>query len=119
MQNCYDAEIEVTSTSAAQLPPSSAMRAEKAGMDTLLDSLAALSKSNGLSVIQHSARFAVVGELLVSVLTHLPVAMRADIASSFRNRIEDLMSLSDDRCLPEQYHSTLLAEVNRYLNVLR
>jgi hypothetical protein len=29
------------------------------------------------------------------------------------------MSLSDDRSLPEQYHSALLAEVNRYLNALR
>ncbi|RDK00122.1 hypothetical protein DLM46_24290 [Paraburkholderia lacunae] len=59
------------------------------------------------------------GELLVSVLTYLPAAMQADIAGAFRERIEDLMSLGDDRYLPGEYHSALLTEVNRYLNALR
>ena len=72
-----------------------------------------------MSAVQYGARLAVMGELQVSVLMHLPAAMRADIVKSFRERIEDLMSLSDDRSLPEQYHSALLAEVNRYLNALR
>jgi hypothetical protein len=85
----------------------------------LLDALATLSKANGQAVVQHGARLAVVGELLVCMLTHLPNAMRADIAASFRDRIEDLLSLGDDRCLPEKYHSALLTEVNRYLNALR
>ncbi|TAL98706.1 MAG: hypothetical protein EPN73_01950 [Paraburkholderia sp.] len=89
------------------------------GDDTLLESLATLSKINGMSVLQHGARLAVIGELLVSVLTHLPAAMRADIVQSFRDRVEYLMSLSDDRSLPEQYHSAFLTEVNRYLNALR
>ncbi|AXL49948.1 hypothetical protein DSC91_001945 [Paraburkholderia caffeinilytica] len=85
----------------------------------LLDALATLSKTNGHAVVQHGARLAVVGELLVCMLTHLPNAMRADIAAAFRDRIEDLLSLGDDRCLPEKYHSALLTEVNRYLNALR
>lgn len=85
----------------------------------LLDALTTLSKSNGHAVVQHGARLAVVGELLVAMLTHLPNAMRVEIAASFRDRIEDLMSLGDDRCLPEKYHSALLTEVNRYLNALR
>ncbi len=86
---------------------------------TLLDLLATLSTRNGIVVVQHGARLAVVGELLVAMLTHLPVEMRAGIVESFRDRIEDLMSLSDDRSLPEQYHSALLTEVNRYLNALQ
>jgi hypothetical protein len=45
--------------------------------------------------------------------------MRADITESFRNRIENLMSLGDERVLPEEFQSALLIEVNRYLNVLR
>jgi hypothetical protein len=74
---------------------------------------------DGLTVIQHGARLAVVGELLASTLAYLPAAMRADITESFRNRIENLMSLGDERVLPEEFQSALLIEVNRYLNVLR
>jgi hypothetical protein len=80
---------------------------------------ATLTMANGISVVQHGAHLAVMGELLVSVLTHLPDAMRADIVKSFRGRVEYLLSLSDDRSLPEKYHSALLCEVNRYLNALR
>lgn len=87
--------------------------------NTLLASLAALSNASGMTVVQHGARLAVIGELLASVLTQLPAALRADIAESFRDRVEYLMSLGDDRSLPEQYHSALLTEVNRYLNALR
>lgn len=93
-------------------------RSETANNDALTDALTTLSKSNGITGIQHGARLAVIGELLVSMLMHMPHAMRADIARLFRDRIEDLMSLSDDRCLPEKYHSALLTEINRYLNAL-
>ncbi|SDI56969.1 hypothetical protein SAMN04487926_119100 [Paraburkholderia steynii] len=113
------ADLEIQPVSLAQSSPVSATQSEKMGDDTLLDSLAILSKINGMSVVQHGARLAVMGELLVSVLTHLPTEMRADIVESFRDRVDNLMSLSDDRSLPEQYHSALLTEVNRYLNALR
>lgn len=105
--------------SPAQSPPIPTTQSEKMGDDTLLASLAALSKANGMAVVQQGVRLAVIGELLASVLTHLPAALRADIAEAFRDRVEDLMSLSDDRSLPEAYHSALLTEVNRYLNALR
>ena len=97
----------------------SAEESATASDNTLLDLLTTLSTRNGIAVVQHGARLAVVGELLVAMLAHLPVAMRAGIVESFRDRIEDLMSLSDDRSLPEQYHSALLTEVNRYLNALQ
>ncbi|CAB3777199.1 hypothetical protein [Paraburkholderia caffeinilytica] len=113
------ADIEVRPVSPEQSQPVPAQQSEQVNDDMLLDSLATLSKINGMSVVQHGARLAVFGELLVSVLTHLPASMRAEIAGSFRGRIEDLMSLGDDRGLPEQYHSALLTEVNRYLNALR
>jgi hypothetical protein len=114
-----DPEIEASSTSQAQLPPRNAIENEVDGVGTLLDSLAVLSKNTGMSVIQHGARISVIGELLVSVLTHLPSAMQADIAQEFRGRIEELLSLTDDRSLPGQYQQALLIEVNRYLNALR
>jgi hypothetical protein len=118
MQN-DNGDIEVRPVSPTLSPPVSDTQSEELSDDTFLNSLATLSKISGISVVQHGARLAVVGELLVSVLTHLPDAMRADIAESFRERIEQLMCLSDDRYLPEKYHSALLSEVNRYLNALR
>jgi hypothetical protein len=103
----------------AQPPVVVAVQSREESDIALRDALVTLSRTNGLAVIQHGARLAVIGELLVSVLAHLPQSMRADIASAFRDRIEVLMSLSDDRCLPEKYHSALLTEVNRYLKPLR
>ncbi|WP_147408580.1 hypothetical protein [Paraburkholderia fungorum] len=102
-----------------QAPPGLTAQAEQLSDDMLLDLVAILSKANGMGVVQHGARLAVMSELLVSVLTHLPDTMRADIVKSFRDRIENLMSLGDDRCLHEKYHAALLTEVNRYLNALR
>jgi len=112
-------EIHAEPASPAQSPPASAAQPNYAGEDTLLDSLTSLSKINSVSVVQHGARIAVIGELLVSVLSHLPATMRADIVMSFRDRIEEVMSLSDDRGLPQQYHSALLNEINLYLNALQ
>jgi hypothetical protein len=114
-----DADVEARPVSPAQSPPVLTTQSETVSYDTLLDSLVTLSTNNGTTVVQHGARFAVMGELLVSVLTHLPDTMRADIVKSFRARVEYLMSLSDDKPLPEKYHSALLSEVNRYLNALR
>jgi hypothetical protein len=51
--------------------------------DTLLDLVAALSTKNGINALQHGARLAVMGELLVAVLTHLPEAMRGEVVLSF------------------------------------
>lgn len=118
----YGMHLDDEENDAEPLPPikllaGQAAQIDKMATDTLINSLVILSKASGMGVVQHGARLAVVGELLVSILTHLPAIMRAEIVESFRGRIEDVMSLSDDRSLPEQYHSALLAEVNRYLNV--
>jgi len=118
MQN-DDLDVGARLVSPTQSPPVPTTESEKVSDATLFDLLATLSKANGISAVQHGARLAVMGELLVSVLTHLPDAMRANIVKSFRGRVEYLMSLSDDTPLPETYHSALLSEVNRYLNALR
>lgn len=118
MQN-HDAETEVRPPSPVQSTPGSATQSDGVATDTSLDSLSTLSKATGMSVVQHGARLAVMGELLVSILMHLPASVQTDIAGTFRDRIEELMSLSDDMSLPKQYHSALLTEVNRYLNALR
>jgi hypothetical protein len=114
-----DVAPQARTTSPKQPSPGLAVQSEDESKSVLFDALVTLSKTNSINLLQHGAQVAVVGELLVSVMTHLPYAMRADIANAFRDRIENLMSLSDDRCLPQSYHSALLAEVNRYLNALR
>lgn len=114
-----DAEIGVRPAPTVQSSSVQAAQSEKVSDEMFLCVLATLSKANGIGLVQHGARVAVIGELLVSLITHLPVSTREDIGKSFRDRIEDLMSLSDDMGLPEKYHSALLSEVNRYLNALR
>jgi hypothetical protein len=114
-----DATVETTAVLPVQSSQASATRTENVDGHERLDSLISISMHDGLTVIQHGARLAVVGELLASTLAYLPAAMRADITESFRNRIENLMSLGDERVLPEEFQSALLIEVNRYLNVLR
>ena len=58
------------------------------------------------------------GELLNSITRHLPAKTRADIADTFRKRIERLLALGDDKGLPSMYMNELVGEVNRYLQVL-
>jgi len=54
----------------------------------------------------------------MSVLHHLPPAMLANIAESFRERVEDSLSLGDDNGMSERFQWAL-REANRYLNALR
>ncbi|WP_211627927.1 hypothetical protein [Paraburkholderia nemoris] len=115
----HDAEFAVSPTSPEQSPPGSATQSDNVAAGTLLDSFSTLSKATGISMAQYDAHLAVMGELLASILAHLPASMQADVAGTFRDRIEDLMSLSDDISPPKHYHSALLTEVNRYLNALR
>jgi hypothetical protein len=114
-----NAKVAARAASRVQPSPVSTARAEAMAGEGRLDSLTSLATINGITVVQHGARVAVVGALLMSVLEHLPTAMRANIAESFRERIEDLLSLGDDNGMSEQFQSALLTEVNRYLNALR
>lgn len=100
---CEASNIDVRSVSVAQMQPITSTQFEEVGDDTFLDSVATLSKINCMGVVQHGARLAAIGELLGSVLTHMSGFMRADIARSLRDRIDDLMSLGDDRSPSEQY----------------
>jgi len=114
-----DINPSVRQVTRGQSPSMPASQSKATNGEVLLDSLVALSKINGIGVVQHGARLSVIGELLVSMLTHLPASTRVAIAGSFRDRISVLTSLSDDNGLPSQYHSALQTEVNRYLNALR
>lgn len=113
------AKIGATEVPLSQPSSLSGVRTENVDNNELLDFLTLLSANNGVAVIQQAAGLAVVGELLLSLLPHLPAATRQDILRSFHKRIEGLMSLGDDRPFPEQFQSALLIEVNRYLNAIR
>lgn len=90
-----------------------------ASIKGMLDAMMSLSANSGLTVVQHGARLAVIGELLGALLAALPAPLRGNVETGFRQRVEDLLAITDDKQLPEQYHSALLTEVNRYLNALR
>jgi hypothetical protein len=70
------------------------------------------------AIIQQGTRMLVAGELINSITRHLPRKTRADIADTFRKRIERLLALGDDSGLPSAYMNELVGEVNRYLQVL-
>jgi hypothetical protein len=111
-------QIEAELSSQEQLLPADASSTQEDPKD-VLDSLTLLSTMNGVNVVRYGARLAVVGELLVSVLSHLPEKAKAEVAASFRGRIEDLMAFGDDRVVPPDYEAALLTEVNQYLSALR
>ena len=77
-----------------------------------------LSGAHSNAIIQHGTWILVAGEMLNSIITHLPPKIRADIADTFRKRIERLLALGDDKALPSAFASELMKEVNKYLKVL-
>lgn len=50
----------------------------------------------------------VLGKILEAVLPHLTTLQRVEVTRSFRQGIEEAMSLMDDVALPAEYHSALL-----------
>jgi hypothetical protein len=58
------------------------------------------------------ARAMVLGTFLETVLPHFTTLQHVEVTRSFRQGIEDAMSLMDDVALPAEYHSTLLELTN-------
>lgn len=86
---------------------------------TMPEQLAQNLKTQGDAMIQYGARLLVMRELLCSLTTGLPPAARASAEQRFCQRINQLMSLTDDHVLPAEFHRALLAEVNYYLGELK
>jgi hypothetical protein len=86
--------------------------------DDLREAIIELCGAHSGAIIQHGTRMLVAGELLNSITRHLPAQTRADIANTFRERIERLLALGDDKGVPSTYMTELVGEVNRYLRVL-
>lgn len=77
-----------------------------------LEGIDRLTSANTKKVSVLGARAAVLSKFLEAALPHLRTSQRAGIARSFRQGIEEAMSLTDDVCLPAEYHSALLERLN-------
>lgn len=85
----------------------------------LRHAMADLAFEQGTAMVLYGARIVVAGELIASVLRHLPPATRSEIAGTFRERIDRLLALGDETGVPAEYTSEMLGEVNRYLFELK
>ncbi|WP_454712011.1 hypothetical protein [Cupriavidus nantongensis] len=97
-------------------PPRSPAGAARRGMP---EQLAQNLKTQGDAMIQYGARLLVMREMLCAMAVALPPDARAGAQRQFRQRIDQLLSLTDDHVLPSEFHTALLAEVNYYLGELR
>jgi hypothetical protein len=86
--------------------------------DELRDAIVELCGAHSNAIVQHGTWMLVAGEMINSIASHLPAETRADVARTFRGRIERLLALGDDDSLPSAYTTELVKEVNRYLKVL-
>ena len=77
-----------------------------------------LTTANTKSIAILGARAMVLGTFFDVVLPHLNTSQRAQVTHSFRQGIEDVMSLMDDIALPGEYHSALLGLTNEIVAAL-
>ena len=81
----------------------------------IVELMAANTKKMGVL----GAQVLVLGKFLEAVLPHLTTLQRVEITRSFRQGIEETLSLMDDVPLPAEYHSALLELTNAILASLR
>jgi hypothetical protein len=80
----------------------------------IVELMAANTKKMGVL----GAQVMVLGKFLEAVLPHLTTSQRAKVTRSFRQGIEETLSLMDDVPLPAEYHSALLERTNAILAAL-
>jgi hypothetical protein len=86
-----------------------------------MDALGKMSEvvtANTKAVSFLGARTMVLCKFLEAALPHLTPLQRVEITRSFREGIEDALSLMDDVALPAEYHSALLELTNSILAAL-
>ncbi|MBC8725197.1 hypothetical protein F6X37_27560 [Paraburkholderia sp. 31.1] len=90
-------------------------------MDNANDALHRMCKlvtANTREMSVLGARAMVLGRFLDAASPHLTTQQRAKVATSFRQGIEEAMSLMDDVPLPAEYHSAMLELTNVILAIL-
>ncbi|WP_454738324.1 hypothetical protein [Cupriavidus necator] len=105
--------------SPATPPAGSASPAAPSAQPGMPEQVARNLKTQGDAMVQYGARLLVIRELLFALAAGLPPAARASVERRFRERIDQLLALTDDRALPGEFHDTLLAEINYYLTELK
>jgi hypothetical protein len=80
-------------------------------LSQVVEVMAANTKKMGVL----GARSVVWSKFHDAVLPHLTTSQRVEITRSFRQGIEDALSLMDDVALPAEYHSALLELTNSIL----
>lgn len=91
------------------------MRLKLNNADEVLDEIAGLMAANTTKTFVLCARAMVLATFLKAVLPHLTTLQRAEVTWSFRQGIEEAMSLMDDLALPAEYQSALLELTNAIL----
>ncbi|WER48091.1 hypothetical protein CupriaWKF_25125 [Cupriavidus sp. WKF15] len=92
---------------------------EAAAPDVVPDQFSRSLKTQGDAMVQYGARLLVLREFLAALCAGMPAERRDSVESAFRRRVDDLLGMTDDRQLPETFHTTLLAEINYYLGELK
>jgi len=86
--------------------------------DDVLGQFAGFTAASTKQMSFLGARAMVLGKFHEAVLPHLTTLQRVEITRSFRQGIEDTLSMMDDVPLPAEYHSALLELTNNILDAL-
>jgi hypothetical protein len=86
--------------------------------DKVLDQVVAVMAANTKKMSVLGARSMVLGKFLEAALPQLTTLQRGEITWSFREGIEEAMSLMDDLTLPAEYHAAMLELTNDILAAL-
>ncbi|CAB3810088.1 hypothetical protein LMG28614_07199 [Paraburkholderia ultramafica] len=90
-------------------------------MDNVNDALEQMNRvvtANTKTMSVLGARAMVLGKFLNAVLPQLAMVQRTETTESFRQGIEETLSLMDDVRVPADYHSALLELTNTILATL-
>ena len=95
------------------------MRAlEASDMEKILDVCEDRMRESGDALSRVGARMVVLCKFVDAVLPELSKSQCKQIARSFREGIEDLLSRTDDIAVPRAYHTTLLEQINVLLTAI-
>ncbi|WP_426400812.1 hypothetical protein ACN9M1_27105 (plasmid) [Ralstonia sp. R-29] len=74
--------------------------------------------SNAEAISRFGGRLAVLYKFTTAVMSQLDPVQRMEIAKRLRAGVDDVLSLTDDIALPNEYHNALLEQTNILLNAL-
>jgi hypothetical protein len=85
---------------------------------SLAEALASLAGVQSNALLEYGGRLIAVREFCQAVAALLPSDSRAQAKQLFRDRIERVLELLDERALPSESQGAFLGEVNYFLRAL-